>query len=77
MKPTVVADVGNSRIKWGRCDSDRVLESIALPGDDENAWQQQLTLWLGDGQQTWSITGVHPARRDRLAAWLRERQQSV
>jgi type III pantothenate kinase len=77
MKPHVVADIGNTRIKWGRCSPDGVSEMASLPPDDVAAWQEQFDGWqLALGSQ-WVIAGVHPARRAALADWLWQRHQQV
>jgi type III pantothenate kinase len=72
----LVADVGNTRIKWGFCGPTGVERAAALP-DDSDAWRQQLDHWRIHPPQEWTIAGVHPERRDRLAAWLREQGHSV
>jgi type III pantothenate kinase len=79
MKPHLVADVGNSRIKWGICDAYGMITSASLPPDDPDAWQQQLAAWMPryPGPFTWAIAGVHPERCDRLAEWIRQRGDSV
>lgn len=69
MSPDVVVDVGNTRIKWGLCAKDRVLEMGALP-PDADAWQEQLMNWRLRGQFSWVIAGVHPGRQNVLADWL-------
>lgn len=71
MKPAVVADVGNSRIKWGRCLDGRVVDAVSLPPDDPGAWRLQVQQWNLGAARCWTVTGVHPQRRDRLAEWLR------
>src|SRR5262249_34832927 len=73
MKPALVADVGNSRIKWGRCQDGRVVDSISLPPDDPQSWLRQREAWNLAEAASWAVAGVHPARRDRLVEWLRER----
>jgi len=76
--PTLlVVDVGNTRIKWGRCDAWSVVESVALLPDDTTAWQHQLDIWHLQYPLKWIVSGVHPARRYRLAEWLRARGDSV
>ena len=70
MKPAVVVDVGNTRIKWGRCADDRVAEMASLAHDDEDAWREQMTGWQIPPGSTWAISGVQPKQRDRLCAWL-------
>jgi type III pantothenate kinase len=77
MKPHVVADVGNSRIKWGPCIGGRVTECVSLPPDDPDAWQRQLDVWAFRSPLVWAVAGVHPQRRDRLAEWLRQREDAV
>jgi type III pantothenate kinase len=75
--PLLVVDVGNTRVKWGRCDANAVAAAAALPPDDPAAWQRQLDAWALTGPLTWAVGGVHPARRDRLAEWLRQRGDTV
>lgn len=70
MKPAVVVDVGNTRIKWGRCADDRVAEMASLAHDDEADWRRQLAAWQILPGATWAVSGVYPAQRDRLCAWL-------
>jgi type III pantothenate kinase len=72
MKPAVVADIGNTRIKWGRCRAGRVEESCALPPDDPVAWQQQCRQWQVPQGASWVVTAVHPERCSRLVGWLQE-----
>ncbi len=77
MTPDVVADVGNSRIKWGRCSPDAVVEAVSLPPDDPETWQRQSAAWHLPHPAAWAIAGVDPARRDRLAEWIRQREDLV
>lgn len=77
MTPHVVADVGNSRVKWGRCSPDVVVEFASLPPDDFAAWRKQLERWSIAPASRWVVAGVHPARRDLLADWLRQRGEEV
>jgi type III pantothenate kinase len=77
MIPALVVDVGNSRIKWGRCLDGQITDSVSLPADDPKAWQEQLRCWNLTGAVPWVVTGVHPQRRDRLAEWLRQRGDAV
>jgi type III pantothenate kinase len=76
MTPRLVADVGNMRIKWGQCRPDR-MRIAAVPPDDPVKWAEQLREWAIDGPAEWAIAGVHPTRRDYLAAWLRENGATV
>jgi type III pantothenate kinase len=77
MSPRLVADIGNTRINWGICSADGLADAAAVPPDDPAAWAEQLKAWQLDGPCAWAIAGVHPARRDRLTAWLRGRGDAV
>jgi type III pantothenate kinase len=79
MIPDVVVDVGNTRIKWGRCSQDGppLRDGTSLPADDSDAWQRQIAAWGLPSGATWVVSGVHPARRDRLVEWLRRRGDHV
>jgi type III pantothenate kinase len=77
MTPDVVADVGNTRIKWGRCSPAAVLDTASLPPDDAAAWQAQREQWGLPRPLVWTVTGVHPPRRGALADWLRQRGDRV
>jgi type III pantothenate kinase len=80
MRPHVVVDIGNSRIKWGLCapDGAAVQQSAALP-DDPAAWQDQLDTWLaqpplaGNGPLSWALSSVQPQRCEKLRAWAEAR----
>lgn len=76
MRPNIVVDVGNSRIKWGLCGPDTVHESCSLPPDEPAAWKRQMELWT-TARGLWVVAGVHPPRRDQMAAWLRDCGQNV
>ena len=70
MKPAVVVDVGNTRVKWGRCADDRVAGMASLAHDDEDAWRRQMLDWQIPSGSTWAVSGVQPKQRDRIGAWL-------
>ncbi len=73
MSPDVVVDIGNTRIKWGRCARGSVAEVVALPADSPDDWQRQSDAWgLGKGS-TWAVASVDPKRRDALVRWLEGR----
>jgi len=71
----LVADIGNTRIKWGICGPAGVERAAALP-DDPDAWRRQLDDWKIERGE-WTIAGVHPGRRNRLAGFLREQRHVV
>ena len=73
MKVDVVVDIGNTRIKWGRCSANGVAAMATLPSDDPAAWEQQLHGWERSGPITWAVTSVSPPTRKRFTDWLTER----
>ncbi len=79
MTPDVVVDVGNTRVKWGLCSPNAVTlrAYTSLPAEDGDAWRRQVESWGLPSPATWVVSGVHPARRDRLADWLRRRGDHV
>jgi len=77
MKVDLVADVGNSRIKWGVCRGDVIALTASLPHGDPAMWQRQMEVWDLAGPLAWAVSGVHPRQRDELAAWARERGDTV
>ena len=70
----VVADLGNTRLKWGRLDdSGRLAETIALPLDDPTAWSAAWSAWkppAGD-RSWWAVSSVNPPVGERLEEFLR------
>jgi type III pantothenate kinase len=76
MSQLCVADVGNSRIKWGRCKEHQVAEMASLPHDAPQQWQTQLEQWsVTPGR--WVVAGVNPERMARLVDWLNARAMHV
>src|SRR5262245_64224585 len=63
MKADLVVDVGNTRIKWGRCTASGISDLASLPQDDAAAWQAQLAKWSIAPRKTWVVSGVVPKRR--------------
>ena len=72
----MVADLGNSRLKWGRVETEgRVVETGSLPAEDEMTWAKA---WdegsLGKaGGLAWMISSVNPVVAERLAKFLKSR----
>ena len=66
----IAVDIGNSRVKWGRCGIDSIEAVVSLASDDDSAWTRQLEAWRLDANTTWIIGGVQPKTRDRFVAWL-------
>jgi type III pantothenate kinase len=73
MNADVVVDVGNTRIKWGRCSVAGVLATCSLPTDDHAAWNTTAAAWELPPRAHWVIAGVHPAHRDAFARWAESR----
>jgi type III pantothenate kinase len=71
----IVADLGNSRLKWGRIGEDgRLEETAALPLDDSSAWDAAWRRWNHGGSRAsaWAIATVNPPLAERLGAFLTE-----
>lgn len=76
MKVDVVVDVGNSRIKWGRCAADGV-QHVAILSREVADWEQQLRQWQGRDPLRWALASVAPQTSAALAHWLRKQGQRV
>lgn len=68
----IVADLGNSRLKWGRLGPTGMVEaSMALPLDDPDAWTRTFEAWAPAGEATsWAVSTVNPPVADRLSSFL-------
>lgn len=77
VEPTIVVDVGNSRIKWARCTATGVASIVSLSHDDPAGWNTQLQQWHLAGPCFWIVTGVNPQARDAVSSWLRSQGQRV
>jgi len=75
--PKLVADVGNTRMKWGRCEEGRIAASAALAPDDPDAWREQMAAWKLPVPVSWTVAGVHPKHRDQFVDWARRRGDQV
>lgn len=69
----IVADLGNSRLKWGRVGAGGCVEwVVSLPADDPTAWADA---WRRDARpdepmSSWAVASVNPPVADRLARFL-------
>lgn len=65
-----VADIGNTRIKWGECSADGLFNADAMPLiDPVNFLNNPLRTygeWAGMKSSRWTLAGTNPAGRDRL-----------
>lgn len=77
MTPDIVADIGNSRIKWGLCRADQVAATASLPADEPATWQSQLNAWSVNRPVAWAVSGVHPQRCESLMRWIEQRGDQV
>lgn len=77
MKPDIVVDIGNSRMKWGRCSANAVSDTAALSADDPGVWEAQLAAWKLTRPLNWAVSGVAPKQRDALIDWLRAHGHTV
>ncbi|MDG3005247.1 type III pantothenate kinase [Paludisphaera mucosa] len=75
--PRIVADIGNSRLKWARLDDQGGLgPTVSLPLDDPKAWGAVYDGWhrSASDSSTWAVSSVNPPLAGRLAAFLAERK---
>lgn len=73
----IVADIGNSRLKWARLDEHGTpTETIALPLDDPNAWGKVYDDWHSSatGRSHWVVSTVNPPLARSLADFLATRE---
>jgi type III pantothenate kinase len=76
--PDAVVDIGNSRIKFCRCHSGRLLLPVrGLAADDLSGWERLATEWAFAPGMTWAVAATHPARRDQFIAWAGSRGETV
>jgi type III pantothenate kinase len=73
----IVADSGNSRIKWGLCVEQRLRASASLPTGDPAAWEKQISDWHLTGSLIWAIGSVNPDSLEVLTDWLKSRGDTV
>jgi type III pantothenate kinase len=69
----VVADIGNSRLKWARLGPDgEPGASVALPLDDPSRWAEVWDDWRRDepAESTWAVSTVNPPLARRLEEFL-------
>jgi type III pantothenate kinase len=55
----IVVDVGNTRVKFGRCMATAVVESVSLRHDPSD-WEHQISSWAATAQVEFVIAGVAP-----------------
>src|SRR5207244_1586924 len=77
MKPDIVVDVGNSRIKWGLCSMDFVINYASLPHDSLDNWEEQIRDWQILEPVAWAVAGVHSEVCDSFVKWAKKRGDQV
>jgi type III pantothenate kinase len=68
----IVVDLGNSRLKWGRVENGRLVESAVLPLDDPTAWSALWAKWqptVGPRPEL-AVSSVNPPVAERLTAFF-------
>jgi type III pantothenate kinase len=69
----VVADLGNTRLKWARVDdSRRLVETIAMPVGDPAAWLATWEAWkrIDPEESQWAISSVNPPVASQVREFL-------
>jgi type III pantothenate kinase len=77
--PSILVDIGNTRIKWGYCPRGTgaaIEDTASLRPNDQHGWDHQRTTWLGTGTCNWVVSGVHPQRALNLKEWIRSHGES-
>jgi type III pantothenate kinase len=79
MTPTVVVDIGNTRLKFAptNCNDELEEDRIARLPPDPAAWDEQLREWGIIRVAEWQVASVHPARLADLRAWVRARGEQL
>ena len=77
MTPDVVVDIGNSRMKWGRCAGGAVAEMVSLPLGEPAQWTEQATAWPLKRPVQWMVASVNPAADARFEEWATDRGDLV
>jgi type III pantothenate kinase len=75
--PDVVVDIGNSRMKWGRCANGRVAEMVSLPLDEAEKWGEQVAAWGLSRPLSWTVASVNPGVDRRFEEWAMDRGGTV
>jgi len=71
MTPDVVVDIGNTRMKWGVCEGNRVTEVRRLSLDEPAIWEAELaTLPPRTSVRRWALASVNPPALARFRDWL-------
>lgn len=77
MKPDLVVDIGNSRMKWGWFDQAGKIQFLALDGDDESQWLNALQAIGPNRRRNWAVASVHPNRLARFVEWVNRHGDTI
>ena len=77
MTPDVVVDIGNSRMKWGRCVGGAVAEMVSLPLDDSGRWSEQAAAWGLKPPMRWAVASVNPEVGTQFQEWATDTGDEV
>lgn len=71
---TIVADLGNSRLKWGQVGPNGDLPAVvSLPPDDPGTWAATWDGWrLAGVSSEWWVSSVNPPLAERFSSFLHE-----
>jgi type III pantothenate kinase len=79
MTPDIVADIGNTQVKWGVCGRDGITHMARLEATAD-AWEGGLAMWRRDFPDllpnrplSWAIAGVVPDTRRTIQSWIEAR----
>lgn len=77
MTPDVVVDIGNTRIKFGRCTGGQITELASLAGDRSEEWAAQLAQWGLSSPLNWVVASVQPTWQANFTQWAAARGDRV
>jgi type III pantothenate kinase len=76
--PDAVVDIGNSRIKFCRCDcNDLHLPVRGMGAEDHAGWNRLIHEWEITKPYTWAVAASDPGRREEFITWAKERGDAV
>jgi type III pantothenate kinase len=77
VKPDVVVDIGNTRMKWGLCRNERIERMAAVQSLNPDAWTAKAEQWnLPRGAQ-WVVTFVNTTPLVPFVEWLKSRSDTI
>lgn len=77
MTPDVVVDIGNTRMKFGLCDGERIAV-VATPPPLQRGDARCIAREFGfTGRVRWAVAGVQPERQSEFVAWARGQGDEV